>query len=562
MIFNRVTVIAGLLALQLFGASSSWSTPRHPYRAELRYAHKRLIDLTFQKKLTHSSNKQRFARIPRIRISGYIPGEGRFLGYLNQQLSADWKRTLETSHGLIEEDSPLILLRGIRKNNRNAGKTEPIAAALFRHNDAFQLRLDFKSSNSSRHQRSFVLRDALKEEKQPAKVRSAPSSLGRGRECSSKAAGRSSSLMRTQPGPDDDRRYHLLGNRYIAEIAIETDYQWYQEYGESSNSEAASLLNALQTIYQRDLNLEFVIVRQNTITTNGNNYKSTDPEALLDSFTSRSESLRHLGEADLYHLITGRELNGNTIGIAYQLLGGGGVVCNSPELSYGLTQKFHPAIDYLTLGHEIGHNFGANHDDIDLPNIMQSVITSSGTQFASTAQTEVGNHIVQYAEFCLDPSEAIAPTPTPSPNLPNLPEVSFQVELDSLGNVGMTSSLIGGELDQACSTSLLVSKNSSFKNPSSVVLSGGNQPLVEINVSIPLKIKKPRKSMSKKKKREATSLYLRARYACTDQTNYSYSDPRKLNLLKIKDASISNDRANKSSWTSQFLSALEEAVVN
>jgi Metallo-peptidase family M12/Domain of unknown function DUF11/Reprolysin family propeptide len=73
----------------------------------------------------------------------------------------------------------------------------------------------------------------------------------------------------------------------------------------------------------------------------------------LGELRRRSPELRSRG---LTHLFTGRDLTGSTIGIAYL-----DSLCH-PEHGAALTQSQSAWRDSLVAAHEIGHNFGADHD--------------------------------------------------------------------------------------------------------------------------------------------------------------------------------------------------------
>jgi hypothetical protein len=147
-----------------------------------------------------------------------------------------------------------------------------------------------------------------------------------------------------------------------AEVAIDADYEFFQANLNSISGtiiDIEKVLNQVEIIYDRDVticyNLTHIIVR----TTSNDPYTSSNPSTLLDQF--RSEWLNNQGAIprDLAHLMTGRNLNGGTIGIAW--LNG---VCNS--YGYGLSQSrfsFNMSQRVALTAHEMGHNWSASHCD-------------------------------------------------------------------------------------------------------------------------------------------------------------------------------------------------------
>jgi len=83
---------------------------------------------------------------------------------------------------------------------------------------------------------------------------------------------------------------------------------------------------------------------------------ATSPNALLTELGKLRKRSPELRSSGLTHLFTGRDLAGTTIGIAYV-----GALC-APEHGAGLTQTLNAWRDSLVAAHEIGHNFGADHD--------------------------------------------------------------------------------------------------------------------------------------------------------------------------------------------------------
>lgn len=84
---------------------------------------------------------------------------------------------------------------------------------------------------------------------------------------------------------------------------------------------------------------------------------TTDPPILLDSLGRLRQQTPSLNDRGLTHLFTGRNLDADSVGIAYS-----GTLCNQ-RYSASLTQAHDgSAIDGLISAHEIGHVFGAPHD--------------------------------------------------------------------------------------------------------------------------------------------------------------------------------------------------------
>jgi Metallo-peptidase family M12/Calx-beta domain/Reprolysin family propeptide/Bacterial pre-peptidase C-terminal domain len=164
----------------------------------------------------------------------------------------------------------------------------------------------------------------------------------------------------------------------IARIATDADAEYVTAFGGASqaNTQIANILNFVDGIYQVEIGVTFQIVQQNAwADQNTDPYTTTAPSALLGEFRNYWNANFQSGGSNapvrsLAHLFTGKDLDGGVIGIASL-----GVVCRSPSLAYGLSQRFPitglsiTAQTVVLTAHEIGHNFSAAHTNQVTPDV-------------------------------------------------------------------------------------------------------------------------------------------------------------------------------------------------
>ncbi|PON16017.1 hypothetical protein C2W62_20725 [Candidatus Entotheonella serta] len=132
-----------------------------------------------------------------------------------------------------------------------------------------------------------------------------------------------------------------------------------QDTQNQSNPEgrAATLFNAVDGIYQDQVGVEIRVTNLRLLQNNGN-LTSSLPQGLLNQLSDFANS-SEIDNPGLLHLLTGRNLNGSTIGIAFLRS-----LC-SERFGVGLSEIRNGgiALQTILIAHELGHNFGAPHDN-------------------------------------------------------------------------------------------------------------------------------------------------------------------------------------------------------
>ncbi len=117
-------------------------------------------------------------------------------------------------------------------------------------------------------------------------------------------------------------------------------------------------LNNVDGIYSSELGIQITVPVVDVFDTQNDPFTSTtDSGDLLDELRDYRFGNTAQNQTGLTHLFTGRSLDGSTVGVAYI-----DVLC-LPNFGVGLSEGLRgTTTDSLIAAHEIGHNFGANHD--------------------------------------------------------------------------------------------------------------------------------------------------------------------------------------------------------
>ncbi len=312
--------------------------------------------------------------------------------------SRNWEASFTDESSESDDGSSVILLQGWA----DLGTTiVPAAGSIYRTDGNAELHVSLLPPNASAPLEGIVQLDGA-DAGAAALVSSSPPAL-MGKSCTEEAL---PVLTDSTPATQPLMSEALTGIRAI-DLATDADYEMYIRYGGSTNSYIASVVNAANVIYQRDLGLQFNIVKQRVRTSSSQPINSTNASTLLNQFTTSVNSEGGVPQADVVQLFSGKDLDGSSVGLAWV-----GVVCQSHNYSYGLQQSVGSTLDPLVLAHEIGHTLSASHDST--ASIMSSSISSSNAAFSSTSKSQIANYLALRA-WCLSTATTPSPTPTATP---------------------------------------------------------------------------------------------------------------------------------------------------
>ncbi len=169
------------------------------------------------------------------------------------------------------------------------------------------------------------------------------------------------------------------GLLYEARIAVETDYQFFQKFGDADAAETyvLTLLGAASAIYEEQCETTFTLPYIGIHTTSNDPWHSQDSGGstidLLYEFRAAWAGGNGPVSANLYHFLSGANLGG---GVAYL-----NALCNqnygfsvAANINGGLTIPVVPdpaPWDLVVVAHELGHNFSSPHTHSFCPPLDQ-----------------------------------------------------------------------------------------------------------------------------------------------------------------------------------------------
>jgi hypothetical protein len=182
---------------------------------------------------------------------------------------------------------------------------------------------------------------------------------------------------------------------HFLEVATEADFEYFQAFG--SNAAAAlnrirNILNLVEGLYTSAFNVKFILRYQQIWTVAADPYTGNTLAPVFQQFIDFWNAHNSSIVRDITQMYSGRSVVDSIAGWARK-----GTVCNSTNY-YSIVRNFSPVTN-STIGlsaHEIGHNFGADHDLLcNGRNIMCSNIQSGIPEWSTLSVALISAYIAR-----------------------------------------------------------------------------------------------------------------------------------------------------------------------
>ena len=234
----------------------------------------------------------------------------------------------------------------------------------------------------------------------------------------------------------------------VTEIAIDTDVEFLVALGNTTAAQLRieDIMNLVTWQYESQVGITYEIVEIMLRTSEEDPYSSTDAGTLLNQFRSHWNASQGGIQRDVAHLFTGKEIDSDTIGIAWV-----GVICTGS--AYGLSQTPYNgsfSCKASLVAHELGHNWSAPH--CECPGNTMNPSNTCFRIFTSGTQAIIENH--RDSRGCLHGGTV------PPPD-----SFTLLVPTDGRVNVGTSPTLQWQGPVRAISYRLLVDDDADFSSP-------------------------------------------------------------------------------------------------
>lgn len=161
------------------------------------------------------------------------------------------------------------------------------------------------------------------------------------------------------------------------EVGVIGDFEFFGANSGDPEGAALARMNVVDGIFSDQVGVRLVFPVLRFFQNVNDGFDETAPMTLLNLFADHKQASADIRNRGVAHLLTGQNLDGTTVGIAFR-----GSICND---RFGVSLSQTPGLSLgqsaLVIAHEIGHNFGAEHDSE-----AGSVCESTGPGFLMATQ--------------------------------------------------------------------------------------------------------------------------------------------------------------------------------
>jgi hypothetical protein len=234
-------------------------------------------------------------------------------------------------------------------------------------------------------------------------------------------------------------------------------------YANDSVPRAMRILNNIDAIYRNSLGIALNNTAIQSFDNNNPLFAGiTDAEMLLTLAINNQANVFGNSPRTLGALITARDIQVPLIGNGVAGIAPVNATCvvqNGLNIAISVNEDaFSEAVSSIIIAHEMGHNFGANHDGpIPNPanaicpagaNIMSPSVVNGLTAFSNCSRTEINAHIANGNCYKEPIDIELAPFGVAPPNnLAELQEIIRQVSVNNNGTTAVTNVQINGDID-------------------------------------------------------------------------------------------------------------------
>jgi len=217
--------------------------------------------------------------------------------------------------------------------------------------------------------------------------------------------GRVTAKMLVQAITKDTTNNFPNGPDLELKVGVVADYEFYQKMSDDPEGAIIARWDIVDGIWSGQVGVKMSLAPLTILKSASEPFTKTDPNSLLQQLRSYRRSSSAQMATGVTHLMTGRDLDGNVVGISYM-----NSVCNGDSAD-SLSEGAHSTlISALVAAHELGHNFNAPHDgekgacQSTASSYLMAPQINYSDQFSACSLTQINARIQTAA--CLVPYEA------------------------------------------------------------------------------------------------------------------------------------------------------------